>query len=62
MVTVGWTEYTYIFFVDGNIFEQNSFLSDKDALAHAKKEAEERGKKVLVARWLEEIVDVKEKK
>ncbi len=53
MAQVGWTEYTYVFFVDGEIVEQNNFLSDEDALAHAQKEAEKHGKKVLVARWLE---------
>ncbi|MFZ2992589.1 MAG: hypothetical protein WA061_02625 [Microgenomates group bacterium] len=47
-------EYTYIFYCDGNFFEQNSFCSDEDALRHARKESERRGKKVSVARWLEE--------
>lgn len=47
-------EHMYIFFCDGDIFEQWSYSSDKEALAHAKKESEKRGKKVLVARWLED--------
>lgn len=53
MTRVGWSEYTYSFFVDGEAVVQNTFLSDKDALAYAEKEAEKRGKKVKVARWLE---------
>ncbi len=47
------TEYTYIFYCDGAYFEQNTFRSDSDALAHAKSEAEKRGKPVKVARWLD---------
>ena len=46
-------EYTYIFYCDGNFFEQNVFGSDEDAIEHAKNEAEKRGKPVKVARWLE---------
>ena len=47
------TEYTYIFYCDGVYFEKNTFGSDSDALAHAKAEAEKRGKPVKVARWLD---------
>lgn len=47
-------EYTYIFFIDGEIIEQNVFSSDADALAHARAIEKERGKKVLAARWLED--------
>jgi hypothetical protein len=46
-------EYTYIFYCDGEFFEQNIFASDEDAIKHAKLEAEKRGKPVKVARWLE---------
>lgn len=47
------TVYTYIFFCEGNIFEQNQFASDDDAIRHAKLEAKKRGKPVKVARFLE---------
>ena len=46
-------EYTYIFYCDGDFFEQNVFGSDEDAIKHAKAEAEKLGKPVKVARWLE---------
>ena len=46
-------EYTYIFYCDGDFFEQNTFDSDEAAIRHAKAEAEKRGKPVKVARWLE---------
>ena len=46
-------EYTYIFYCDGDFFEQNTFDSDEAAIKHAKSEAEKRGKPVKVARWLE---------
>jgi hypothetical protein len=45
--------YTYIFYCDGNFFEQNTFVSDEDAIEHAKSESKRRGKPVKVARWLE---------
>lgn len=45
--------YGYIFFCDGDIFEQDFFTSDEEALEHARKESEHRGKRILVARWLE---------
>lgn len=47
------TEHTYIFYCDGDFFEQNTFDSDEAAIKHAKDEAEKRGKPVQVARWLE---------
>lgn len=55
------TEHTYIFFYDRTMFEQNSFSFNEAALAHARKEAEERGsgRNVLVARWLEEAPPTK---
>lgn len=46
-------EYTYIFFVDGNIVEQDTYSSDEDAIAHAKHIKEKRGGRVSVARFLE---------
>ena len=46
-------ENTYIFYCDGDFFEQNTFDSDEAAIKHAKVEAEKRGKNVKVARWLE---------
>jgi hypothetical protein len=45
--------YNYIFFIEGDIVEQNTFSSDEDALKHGRKLEEERNKKVHVARWLE---------
>jgi len=47
-------EYTYIFFVNGEIIEQNCFDSDQSALAHARAIEKERGAKCMVARWLED--------
>ncbi len=46
--------HTYIFFVDGNIIEQDVFDSDQAALHHAQLIESRRGEKVLVARFLEE--------
>lgn len=47
------TEYTYIFYCDGDFFEQNTFDSDEAAIKHAELEEEKRGKPVKVARWLD---------
>lgn len=47
------TEYAYIFYCNGDFFEQNTFASDEAAIKHAEAEAEKRGKPVKVARWLE---------
>lgn len=53
MAKVTIVEYTYIFYCEGDFFEQNTFSSDEDAIEHAKREAEKRGKNVKVARFLE---------
>lgn len=47
------TEHTYIFYCNGSFFMQWTFGSDEDAIKRAKREEEERGMPVSVARWLE---------
>jgi len=53
MAKITIVEYTYIFYCDGDFFEQNTFDSDEAAIEHAKAEAEKRGKPIKVARWLD---------
>lgn len=56
MTQITMTFHTYIFYCNGVFFEQNTFASDDDAYRHANNEKAERGKEVLVARWLEPLV------
>ena len=51
------TEYTYIFYCNGDYFAQRTFDSDNAAIRYAQGEQEERGMPVKVARWLEVKTD-----
>jgi hypothetical protein len=53
-------EKMYILICESRIIKQWSYSSDQDALDDAKEESENRGKKVMAARWLKDIIEERE--